>query len=93
MYQFTEVPGKKVADIKLFALSTCPWCRRTKNFLNEHDIEYEYVDIDTLDQQDEMDAAKDLMKYNASPAFPTLVINGSEVIVGYQPDKLEQLIA
>lgn len=93
MYQFTEVPGRKVADIKLYALSTCPWCHKTKEFLNENDIEYEYVDVDTLDQQDEMEAAKDLMKYNPSPAFPTLIINDSKVIVGYQPAELEQLIA
>lgn len=93
MVHFTEHEGKKVADIKLFALSTCPWCRRTKNFLNENDIEYDYVDVDTL-PQDEIEEAEDTMlKYNPQGAFPTIVINGGkEVIIGYDLPKLEALI-
>ena len=30
--------------IKVYALSTCPYCKRTKKFLDEYKMEYELVD-------------------------------------------------
>jgi glutaredoxin-like protein NrdH len=30
-----KVPGKKKADIMLFALSTCVWCGKTKKLLDD----------------------------------------------------------
>ena len=43
-----HVPGKNMGDLKLFALSTCPWCRKTKQLLDELGVEYNFVDVDLL---------------------------------------------
>ena len=32
----------------LYALSTCGWCRRTKELLNRSKVEYEFCDVDEL---------------------------------------------
>ena len=32
--------------VEFFGLSTCGWCRRTKNWLDEHNIEYILVYVD-----------------------------------------------
>lgn len=90
---FTEHPGRHVADIELFTLSTCPYCHATKEYLNEHGIEYKYVDIDqqTLPEAEKLEAT--VLKYNPEDTYPTIVVNdGQEVIVGFQQDKLAQLI-
>ena len=43
-----HVPGKKVGDIKIYALSTCPWCKKTKDLLDSLGIEYSFEDVDLL---------------------------------------------
>ena len=51
--QFSKVLGKKNNHkVILYALSTCVWCKLTKQFLKDNDIEYEYVDVDLLDDED-----------------------------------------
>ena len=78
-------------EIIVYALSTCPWCRKTKQWFADSKIEFEAVDVDTLpdDQQDE--AADKAYELSGGRRFPVVVING-EVIVGFNPEKfLEHL--
>jgi len=78
-------------EVYVYALSTCPWCRKTKQWLDDGKIPYESVDIDRL-PEDEQDAVADkAYALSGGRRFPVVVING-EVIVGYSPDKfLEHL--
>jgi glutaredoxin len=73
-------------DVFVYALSTCPWCRKTKQWFDDSAIPFEFVDVDTLngDRADEM-AAK-AQELSGGRRFPVTVING-EVIVGFNPDK------
>ena len=80
-----------VDEVMVYALSTCPWCRKTKQWLQDSKIEFEAVDVDALpdDQQDE--AADKAYELSGGRRFPVVVING-EVIVGFNPEKfLEHL--
>lgn len=91
--QFTEHPGRHVADIELFTLSTCPYCKATKEFLNENGVEYKFVDIDTQSIPDAKEIEAEVLKYNPDDSYPTIVINnGEQVIVGFQRDKLQKLV-
>lgn len=93
MISFTEHPGRKVADIEIFGLSTCPYCRATMEYLNQHDIEYRYVFIDKVGA-DEIDEVEDALEaYNPEDTLPTIVINhGQQVMVGFNEEKLARLI-
>lgn len=91
---YTEHPGRHVADITLYALSYCPYCNETKKYLNDHDIEYRYINVDELTGAEAQLALETVEKYNPHDTFPTLVINGGhQIIIGYQPDALDKLIS
>lgn len=48
-----KVQGKnKKNKVFLYALSTCAWCKMTKQFLKDNDIEFEYVDVDRCNDED-----------------------------------------
>ena len=47
--------------VKLYALSTCPYCKMTKQYLSENGVEYESTDVDTL-QGDERQRMIDEVK-------------------------------
>lgn len=91
MAKFTEIDGRDIGDIKIFALSTCGWCKKTKNFFNENKIKYSYIDVDRLAPEDTDPVRKEQLKHNPAGSFPTIVVDGS-CIVGYDEDKLTKLV-
>jgi len=75
----------------VYALSTCPYCKRTKRFLDNHKIEYEVLDVDLLDDAKQDEVIEKIEKMTGRRSFPVVVI-GSEVIVGHDEEKLKKAL-
>ena len=87
-----KVPGKKKADIMLFALSTCVWCGKTKKLLDDMGVEYTYEYVDLLSGKDREEAVKQISHWNSSMSFPTMVINNEKSIVGFKEEEIRQAL-
>ncbi|MFW6366468.1 MAG: glutaredoxin family protein [Spirochaetota bacterium] len=87
---FTNVPGDNRGSVYLFALSTCIWCKKTKELLDNLGIEYNYVFVDHLDEDHKSEVRETLKKYNSNVSYPTIVINDSTCIVGYDEERVEK---
>ncbi len=78
-------------EVFVYALSTCPWCRKTKQWFTDSQIPFESIDVDQL-KGDEQDAAADkAQELSGGRRFPVTVING-QVVVGYNPDKFQECL-
>ena len=75
--------GVKKADIKLFALSTCIWCRKTKALLDELGVDYNYVDVDLTEGEESERVRQEMSRWNPKISFPTLVLNNEKCIIGF----------
>jgi len=85
----TKVEGtKNTHRVFLYTLSTCGWCKRIKELLEEKDVSYEYLDVDVLKAEERKAAIEDLHKRNAPLGFPIIIIDDKELISGYQPEKI-----
>jgi len=71
--------------ITMYTLSTCPWCRKTKQFFTERHIPFTDIDYDLADPATQKRILQELDAVGAT-GFPFVKI-GNEVIVGYQPDR------
>jgi len=78
--------------VMMYALSTCVWCKRTKRFLNENNIEYEFVDVDLLPVEERERAREELKRWNPRQNFPTVIIDDSEVVVGFNKERLREVL-
>ena len=87
-----HVEGENKGKIMLYALSTCGWCRKTKEFLKKLGVEYDYVFVDLLEENDQKKSKKEIMKWNPRCSFPTIVINDKECIVGYDETKIKEAL-
>jgi glutaredoxin-like protein NrdH len=87
-----HVPGKNVADIKIYALSTCPWCKKTKTLLDSLGIEYFFEDVDLLTGNDRDNVIQIVKKWNPNMSFPTTVINDAKCIVGFKEDEIKEAL-
>ena len=86
-----HVPGKKTSHIMLYALSTCPWCQKTKRLLDEMGLDYYYEDVDLLQGDERNGAIAEIERWNSNRSFPTLVIDDKRGIVGFQESELRKL--
>lgn len=91
MADFIKVDGRDVGDIKVYTLSTCGWCKKTKTFLNDRGIKYAYIDVDKLEGHETDAVRRQQLKFNRAGSFPTIVVNDRDCIVGYDEDALTAL--
>ena len=91
--QTVKVSGKNNKHkVLLYAISTCGWCKRAKNFLNDNDVEYEYVDIDLCDSEDKSSIRQDILNRGGTLAYPTVIIDDKTLLTGPSPDKLRKVL-
>ena len=76
--------------VRLYSLSTCHACRKVKQFLDDHKIDYEYIVVDTLDSGEQWLMSKELKKYNPPGSYPTVVIE--EVVKGFDEPLLKETL-
>ena len=87
-----HVPGKNAGKLVLYALSTCPWCKKTKQLLSDLGVEYYYTDVDLLKGEEKAQSMKVVEKWNPSCSFPTLVIDDKKCIVGFKEDEIRKAL-
>jgi len=76
---------------KVYALSTCPYCKRTKRFLDDHKIAYDCIEVDLLDDDKQDKVLDELEKLTGRRSFPVVVV-GKEIIVGHDEAKLKKVL-
>jgi len=87
-----HVPGKKAKNLMLYALSTCIWCRKTKQLLADLGVEYDYVFVDLLKPEEKEQIMQLVEKWNPDSSFPTLVIDDSKCIVGFRESEIREAL-
>ena len=87
-----HVEGKNKGHVVLYALSTCAWCKKTKNLLNKMGVEYYYIDTDLLKGEELDKTVKKIKEWNPRCSFPTIVINDDTCIVGYDEAKIKEVL-
>ena len=80
-----------MSKITMYTLSTCPWCRKTKKYFQDRNVEFSFIDYDLAGEEDQNRISAEMMKNSGHIAFP-FVKFGDIVVVGFNPERFEQLI-
>jgi glutaredoxin-like YruB-family protein len=70
--------------VKIYTTPTCPWCKKTKEFLTQHNIEYEEINV-----AGNPEAAHEMVQKSGQMGVPVLDID-EEIIVGYDVEKIKK---
>ena len=87
-----HVKGENKGKIILYTLSTCMWCKKTKMFLDDLGVEYNFVYVDYLEGDERDKTKREIMKWNPRCSFPTMVINDKVCIVGFKEEKIKEAL-
>jgi glutaredoxin-like protein NrdH len=91
--QFSKVAGqKRQHKVVLYALSTCAWCKMTKQFLKDNDVEFEYVDVDLCEEEDKQKIRQHIQSKGGPLSYPTVIVDDNMLITGFRKDKLKEAL-
>jgi glutaredoxin len=80
-----------MADVKLYTLSTCPWCRKAKQFFSDKCVPFDYVDVDLLEGEEQDKITDEVFKISGSLQYPVVVID-DQVVTGFNPSRYEDIL-
>lgn len=92
MIPFTHVDGEDRGRVAFYGLSTCAWCRRTRQLLDKLGVAYDYVYVDLLDGDEQERAMEQVRRWNPNESFPTLVFGDSACVLGFDEAKIRQAL-
>lgn len=72
--------------IRVFSAPVCPYCTTLKEFLKEHNVEFEDIDV----SQDEK-AREEMIQKSGQMGVPVIEIDG-EIVVGFDKEKISRLL-
>jgi len=72
--------------VKVFSTKICPYCVTLKEFLKQHDVEYEEIDVG----EDE-EGRKEMIEKSGQMGVPVLEING-QIVVGFDKVRILELL-
>ena len=78
--------------VRFFALSTCGWCKKTKRFLDAHNVNYEIDYVDLLSGAEKARIMAEMERWNPRRTFPTVVVADNEVVIGFKEDRLREVL-
>jgi glutaredoxin-like protein NrdH len=91
--QLSKVSGKNSKHkVLVYALSTCVWCKMTKQFLKDNDVDYEYIDVDLCDEEDKAKIRQHIQSKGGNLSYPTIIIDDEILITGFRKDKLKEAL-
>ena len=78
--------------VRIYTLSTCSHCKAAKKFLNDHDVAFDFTDVDLLEGEEKALIIEEVKKYNPRLTFPTIIINGDLIIIGFQDREIKEAL-
>lgn len=72
--------------VKVYSTPTCPYCFTLKEFLKEHGIEFEDIDV----SQDK-EAAREMIEKTGQRGVPVAQIDG-DFVIGFNKEKISKLL-
>jgi glutaredoxin-like protein NrdH len=91
--EFSKVSGEQNKHkVILYALSTCVWCKMTKDFLKENNVEFEYIDVDLCEEEEKQRIRQLIQNKGGSLSYPTTIVDDNVVITGFRKDQLKEAL-
>lgn len=72
--------------VKVYSSPSCPYCFTLKEFLKEHNIEFEEVDV-----SQNKEAREEMMKKSGQLEVPVVEIDG-QIVVGFDKEKISKIL-
>ena len=74
-------------QVKVYSTPTCPWCKKTKQFLEDNNVPYQNIDVTTDNA-----GREEMVNKTGQLSVPVVDVDG-EITVGYDENWLKQKLS
>ncbi len=75
-----------IMKVKVYSTPSCPWCVRVKEFLKQHKVKFEEIDV-----SENKKAAMELVMKSGQMGVPVIEVD-DKIVVGFDEAKLKKLL-
>ncbi len=75
-----------MSSVTLYATTTCPWCKKTREYLDQHDIEYTEYDV-----SNDGEKAQEMIEKSGQRGVPVIEVDG-QIVVGFNKGKISDAL-
>lgn len=75
-----------MTKVVVYSTQSCPWCKKTKEFLTEHKVKFTSKDVGVDDK-----AAHDMIEKSGQQGVPVIDIDG-KIIVGFDESEIRKAL-
>lgn len=72
--------------IKIYSTPTCPWCKKTKEYLKSKNIDF--IDVNVADDMKEREEMRSLSNQSG---VPVINVDG-KIVIGFNKGEIDKLI-
>jgi len=74
-------------NIKIYSTPTCPWCKKTKEYLKEKGFEFTDMDVSGDEK-----AQKEMIEKSDQIGVPVIDLDG-QIVVGFDKEKIDKFLS
>lgn len=78
---------EKQPKVKVYSTPTCPYCHAEKEYLKEHKVKFEDIDVSK-----NQEAANEMIEKSGQMGVPVTIIGNKTVIIGFDRDALKKAL-
>ncbi len=75
-----------IMAVKVYSTTHCPFCVMAKDFLKQHKVEFEDINLES-----NSDAVQEMIEKSGQTGVPVLDINGT-IVVGFDRDRIKRAL-
>ena len=72
--------------VKVYSMPDCPWCEKTKKYLESKGVKYENVNV-----QEDIAGRKEMISLTNQQTLPVVNVDGNFVL-GFEKEQLDKLL-
>jgi glutaredoxin 3 len=76
-----------MVKVTVYSTPTCPWCKKVKDWLNEHK-----VDFTELNVAEDNAAREEMIDKSGQMGVPVIIVEGHDPLVGFDEEKLKEVL-
>ncbi len=76
----------------IYALTTCTHCRKTKALLEENNVDFDMIYIDSYPKSLHSQLSEKMREYNPRGSFPTVFLTTGQIITGFRENSLKEAL-
>jgi glutaredoxin-like protein NrdH len=88
-----HIDGINKGKVTMYGLSTCVWCKKTRQLLTDLGVDFDYIYVDLLSGKERDDITDEIERFNPLGSYPMIVIDRKKAILGFNEQEIRETLS